>query len=190
MNKRLLFLDTETGGTNPQKHSLLSIGIVVWDKDEGILFTDEFFIQNDSYNVTIEAKRINHFNELEHKEKAIAPIQIVNKLTDIKKTFFSDYDRIPLAGHNIVFDIQFIKQLFSSCARSYEKTFSHRSVDTHSIIRFLSDCELIPNTVSSSASAFKYFNVPINGRHTALGDAMATAQLYMSLLSMVSCQKK
>lgn len=32
---RYVFIDTETGGTIPQKHSLLQIGLVIWDYNDG-----------------------------------------------------------------------------------------------------------------------------------------------------------
>lgn len=185
MNNRLLFLDTETGGLDPQKHSLLSIGIVVWEEDVGALFSDEYYIHSDPYIVTKSAARINHFDESSHQVRAIKPNVVIEKILEIKKQYFNNYTAIPLAGHNIVFDVQFVKQLFLSCGRSYEKTFSHRLVDTYSIIKYLADCKRIPVSVDSSASAFKYFNIPVAGRHTALGDAKATMELYIKLVSLV-----
>lgn len=185
MSNRLLFLDTETGGINPQKHSLLSVGVVVWDDLDGILYSDEFYIRSDHYSITAQATRINHFNELDHNNKACEPIQVVLRLIKLKDSFFSEYPSIPLAGHNIGFDVQFIKHLFLTCNRSYEKVFSHRLVDTYSIIKFLADCRLIPCSVNSSASAFKHFGIKVVDRHTALGDAYATMQLYTKLIELI-----
>ncbi len=185
MNNRLLFLDTETGGIDPRKHSLLSIGIVIWDSAEGIIYSDEYYVRSESYVVTAEAARINHFDKAEQERKAIRPEQIVEQFLQIKKLYFSDYTAIPLAGHNISFDVQFLKQMFLSCNRSYDKLFHHRSVDTYTIIKFLSDCQLIPSSVNSSASAFSHFKISVTGRHTALGDALATMQLYTKLIELV-----
>ena len=42
-DKRYVFIDTETGGIIPGKHSLLSIGIVIWEKDYGIIDKKEFY---------------------------------------------------------------------------------------------------------------------------------------------------
>ena len=185
MSNRLLFVDTETGGLDPQKHSLLSIGVVVWDETVGEVFSDEYYVHHEIYNVTKSAAHINHFDENLQRTCAIEPNCVVEKILEIKAQYFKEYSSIPLAGHNIVFDVQFIKQLFLSCGRSYEKLFSHRLIDTYSIIKYLSDCQLIPNTVNSSASAFKYFDIPVVGRHTALGDAKATMQLYSKLISLI-----
>lgn len=182
MSNRLLFIDTETGGLDPQKHSLLSIGVVVWDASEGELFSDEYYIRSEKYSVTKTAARLNHFNEYIQRELALDPDCVVEKLIAIKEQYFREYPSIPLAGHNVSFDIQFIKMMFSSCGRSFEKLFSHRSVDTYSIIKYLSDCKLLPAEINSSAKAFKYFNISVNGRHTALGDARATMQMYYKMI--------
>lgn len=178
MNNRLLFIDTETGGLDPQKHTLLTIGVVVWDEKLGEIHSDEFAVYSDTYTITKSALRINHFNEEQHREKAISPKEIVRKFHEIKSNYFQEHNVIPLAGHNTFFDVQFLKQLFISCGRSFEKLFSHRVVDTYSMIKYLSDCHIIPHTVNSSAKAFEYFNITVAGRHTALGDARATMQLY------------
>lgn len=186
MNNRLLFIDTETGGLDPQKHTLLTIGVVVWDEEFGELYADEYAVCSDKYVITKSTLRINHFNEEQHKEKAIAPKEIIHKFYEIKSSFFQEYTAIPLAGHNTNFDIQFLKHLFTSCGRSYEKLFSHRVVDTYSIIKYLADCHCIPYKVNSSAKAFEYFNITVDGRHTAIGDARATMQLYSKTIQLVN----
>ena len=119
MSNRLLFLDTETGGLDPQKHSLLSIGMVVWDEFAGEIFSNEIYIHSDNYNVTKSAARINHFDESIHRSIAIPPHSAVDQFFEVKERYFKDNASLPLAGHNIIFDIQFIKQLFLGCGRSY-----------------------------------------------------------------------
>lgn len=184
MSNRLMFVDTETGGINPQKHSLLSLGIVVWDNEDGELYSAEYFLKSDAYNVTKTAQQINHFSLKDHNEVAVEATEIIDHIYTLKQLYFSEYTAIPLAGHNTQFDAQFIRKIFDGCGRSYEKTFSHRLVDTYSILKFLSDSGVICEDVSSSAKAFKLFDIHVNGRHTALGDARATMQLYECLLKL------
>lgn len=184
MKDRLLFIDTETGGINPDKHSLLSIGMVIWDPQKGNLYEREVYLKNKEYSITKSAIRINHINIAEHQNEAVSAKEAVEIFRDVKNSFFSDYSAIPLAGHNITFDIQFLRKLFADCNRSFEKAFLHRSVDTYSIMRFLVDCGRLPDTVKSSASAFNYFGIVVQGRHTALGDAIATMELYEKMLQI------
>lgn len=111
-NRRLVFLDTETGGVIPEKHSLLSIGIVIWDADQGILGKQEYFIKSARYVVTQEAKRINKFNRAYHNSIAEGASTVINKMINYCQSFFPDNTAIPLAGHNIQFDVGFLKVLF------------------------------------------------------------------------------
>jgi len=56
---------------------------------------------------------------------------------------------------------------------------SHRSVDTHSLLKLLSWMGRIPEAACSSDGALAHFGVvvPVPERHTALGDARATVKL-------------
>ena len=45
-NEVFLFVDTETGGVDPNKHSLLSIGLCLWSVREGIIDKTELFIKH------------------------------------------------------------------------------------------------------------------------------------------------
>ena len=54
---RYVFIDTETGGTIPQKHSLLQIGLVIWDYNDGIIAKKKFFIKHKRKFVNKEAKK-------------------------------------------------------------------------------------------------------------------------------------
>lgn len=188
MNRRLLFIDTETGGVDPTKHSLLSIGVVVWDLEDGILHSDEFLIQSEEYAVTKTAQKINHFDRVNHDKAAVTKLAAVKAFRKIKDSYFEDYGKILLAGHNTHFDVQFIQKMFRDCNRSYEKMFSHRIVDTYSIIRYLEDSNIIPQTINSSSSAFRFFGISVDGRHSAIGDARATAELYSKLLCAIPTQ--
>lgn len=185
MNSRLLFVDTETGGLDPNKYSLLSIGLVVWDACDGVLFEKEMLIKHKEYHVSTSAQRINHFDQQIHEQTAISSKTAINVFYEIKNQFFVDETTIPLAGHNVSFDILFIRKFFQDNKRSFENLFSHRSVDTYSIVRFLVNCGRLPEYINSSAKAFSHFGITVQGRHTSLGDARATAELYTKMLDLM-----
>ena len=100
-------------------------------------------------------------------------------------TYFADYAAIPLAGHNTQFDVQFIKKMFKDNHRSFDNMFLHRIVDTYSILKFLQDAGIITDGINSSAQAFKFFEITVDGRHTALGDARATMRLYEKMIQLL-----
>ena len=184
--KRLLFIDTETGGLDFRKNSLLTIGFVVWDKEYGILYKKEVCQKLDKYIIEKSALEINHFdiNKI-NKDDILSAHEIEKVIISIKNEFFSDKKLIPLAGHNVNFDTNFIREMFEQNNLDYDKLFLHRIVDTYSIVRFLIDVGKLPEGIDNSSGAFDYFNIKVNGRHTALGDAIATAELYEKLLTIV-----
>ncbi len=181
---RLLFIDTETGGLDPEKHSLLSIGFVVWDSVLGECYSAEYRLKDGNYRITKTAQRINKLTDSDFSDAIVAQA-LIKKFEWIKEMYFAAYAGIPLAGHNTQFDVQFIKKMYKDNRRSFDNIFLHRIVDTYSILKFLQDGGIITDTINSSAQAFKFFEITVDGRHTALGDAKATMRLYEKMLQLL-----
>lgn len=184
-SKRFVFIDTETGGINPQKHSLLQIGLIVWDVADGIIGHNLFFIKNDKYCITKEAQKINKFSKKAHEERAIAPQKVIKEIILFLRNFFPENTFIPLIGHNVQFDISFLKKFFKNNHRSYNRLFSHRAIDTYSVFKTLVLAGKIDVCLNSSSDAFKYFKITVNERHNALSDCFATVRLYQELLKLI-----
>ena len=180
-----IFIDTETGGTNPNKHSLFSVGLVAWNREEGIVDSCEIFIKSESYSYTKEAQKINKFQIEQHEKKALSHKEAIDAIYSFCKKNTGKTKEIQMAGHNIQFDIAFLRKLFDEENRSINRLISHRMIDTFSIIRFLIDAGKIEMNHISSANAFKAFNIMVEDRHSALGDAIATVKLYEELLNVV-----
>lgn len=184
-DNRFVFIDTETGGTIPEKHSLLSIGLVVWDSLNGKLAEKELFVKNNAYIVTKEAKKINKFDEAFHNTIAESPEIVIKNMLSFLRIYFPENVFIPLAGHNVNFDINFLKVLFKRQNRSYNKYFSHRTIDTYSVYKTLILSGLIDKNLNSSHDAFSYFDIKVAERHNALSDCMATVELYEKMLMLI-----
>ena len=181
---QLLFIDTETGGLDPEKHSLLTVGFVVWDSILGECYSAEYRLKSENYCITKTAQKINKLTDSDFAD-AIIPKDLIKKFEEIKEIYFAKYTAIPLAGHNIQFDVQFIKKMFKDNHRSFDNIFLHRMIDTYSILKFLQDAGIITDKIDSSAQAFKFFEINVEGRHTALGDAKATMQLYEKMIQLL-----
>mgnify|MGYP001608867504 CR=1 FL=1 len=84
-----------------------------------------------------------------------------------------------LVGHNVGFDYSFLKQLVATTGHERLPKLSHRSVDTHSLLRCLAWLGRIPVSACSSDGALAHFGIDVadGERHTALGDARATLRL-------------
>lgn len=188
--QRFVFIDTETGGTDPHKHSLLSIGVVVWDKIDGIIAQKEFFVKNTRYYVTKEAQKINKFDRKVHNAVAQEPKEIINGLIAFLSNYFPENTGFPVVGHNIQFDINFLKEFFKKNGRSFNNYFAHRSIDTYSVFKVMSMAGLIDKNLNSSADAFAYFNIRVQQRHSALYDCIATIELFEKLLFLLEKNKE
>ena len=181
MEERLLFIDTETGGLNPDRHSLLSLALVVWE-DMEIIDSQELLINDGHLSVTEEALSINKIDIKKHKEIAISSSQAIEKITLFISKHFPYQGKITLAGHNVHFDANFLKAFLSKNDKDFNTCFSHRFIDTSSILYYLYITGHIKQKTISSDEAFKLFEIKVEGRHTALGDALATAKLFNKLI--------
>ena len=172
---KLIFLDTETGGIDPKTSSLLSIGLVIWENKK-IITEKEFLVKEKNYNVTTQAMEINKINLDELKKKGLEKSEIKKEIINLVKNNFKE--KAILVGHNINFDISFFKKIFEE--KEFLEIFSYRSIDTASIIKYLSIKKGLD--LNSLDDAIKYYNLKVNERHTALGDAIITAELFNKLL--------
>ena len=182
MSDRLLFIDTETGGMDPGKHSLLSLAMVVWE-DKEIIDSLEILINDGVLYTTKEALAVNRIDLEKHKLAALSPQEAMDQLLIFIGKHFPGKEKITLAGHNVHFDVVFLKPFFSANNKDFSEFFSHRVMDTSSILHYLYLSGQIKQKAISSDEAFDLFDIKVEGRHTALGDAIATARLFTKLLN-------
>jgi DNA polymerase III epsilon subunit-like protein len=182
---KILFIDTETGGTeSPEEHSTLSLGCAAWE-DGKIIGTKEFFILWPVLKITAGALRVNKIKMLDFIEKAKSP-EIVKKefFSFVFDNFGTKYP-IVLGGHNTHFDAIRLKHLIGN--RRYNRMFSYRMRDTGSTLAYLQDIGVYPKENSISlVNACAYHGIIIreSGEHGALEDALATAKLYTKLIEV------
>src|SRR5690349_1317310 len=111
---KLLVIDTETGGIDPDRHSLLSLAAAVWA--DGCLEGEiEIFVAEPDITVTARALEINRIDLVEHARKAVAPAEaLAHLLGFVADHFQSDLaagEQVVLVGHNVGFDIGFLRRL-------------------------------------------------------------------------------
>jgi len=181
---KILFIDTETGGTDPASHSLLSLALVIW-KELEVRASIEILVDDGVFNVTERALEINGINLSEHKKKAVSSALALQQFDEFLDIHFSRDEKIILGGHNINFDVNFLNAFLTRNGYSFQQRFSHRFVDTSSILFYLYLTGKIKRKLTASQDAFDYFGITVAGRHTALGDAFATAQLFSKLVSIL-----
>ncbi|TGE23915.1 3'-5' exonuclease [Hymenobacter aquaticus] len=188
-SNKILFLDTETGGLDPEINSLLSVGFIVWQEGK-ILDGIEILINDEVLNVSEYALKINKINIADHRKNAFKSVDAINKINEFISKHFSKTHHVTLAGHNVGFDVSFLRKFYEINKISFKDRFSHRYIDTSSIIKFLYLSGVLDIDVSSSDAAFKYYSINVEGRHSALGDATATALLFNNLMREVDKSRK
>ncbi len=182
----LFFIDTETGGLDPQKHSILSVGIAIATETE-IIDKIEIKIKEPKIKAVKAALKINRIDIDELVKVADDPVTAVEKILALIKrhpNLYRDKQRIVVFGHNVYFDVSFLRRLFGFTDYRYEDYFCHRTVDTSSILRFLSLRKMFDKDISGLDSALNHFNMNENPRHEALQDAVLTARLFQKLLDL------
>lgn len=126
-------MDTETGGLDHETCSLLSVGLAVWH--EGLIAgKTEILIMDKLITFSPEALKVNKIDFRDFINNAVQPEKAIQTIKEFCLEYFGDKEPITLAGHNVEFDIGFIKKLLKG---DYSKLFSHRSIDTSSILKFL-----------------------------------------------------
>lgn len=173
----MIVLDTETTGLDPEKNSLLSIGVLEFENPEN-QFYGECRIW-DGAEVSPAALEVNGFSdeEITDPEK-----QSLCELMEAFLSWAADCDNKMIAGHNAAFDLQFLVASAERCGLD-SNLFHKRIIDTHSLawMHLVQSREEVPaeNGHSSLSSDFIFTYAGITeerGEHNALEDAKLTAE--------------
>lgn len=179
-HKNLVVIDVETSGANPFIHEILAIGFSPIDKN---IPSKTIFIRHEKIEWSNYAREIFSNYAIDWEEQAVAPVTACEEIKKYLSKYFQGQQVTPV-GHNIGFDLSFLKKLAFQSNQENIAGISHRAVDTHTLLYFLALEENIPATATTSDGAFQYFGIKIKKkeRHTAMGDAKATAELLKHVL--------
>jgi DNA polymerase III epsilon subunit-like protein len=151
-------------------------------------------VREPQISTTLEALRINGFTGERLEAEGVSPLTAVLSLQNF--LLLSDMrNRVTLAGHNVAFDIGFLKRLYRLAGmteKQYGTKFSHRSLCTQTLALALEAAGRVNFGCGTSLNALcKYFGIDIRegaeqGKHDALEDAEATARLLSKELAMIA----
>lgn len=176
----LCVIDTETGGLDPATDALLSVGLVDW-RDGAVRRSAEILIDAEGLRCTDQALAVNGIDLDAHHAYSVTRAEAAEQIRE----FCRPMGRCWIAGHNAQFDIGFVRRLFTP--QELRQIFSHRVIDTLQILGFLGHAGLIPDGIGKLDQAAAHFGIAFEEgkRHTALADALATAELYTRLLGVI-----
>ncbi len=172
-------LDTETTGLQPSKDYILSFGAV---KVQG-------------YKIRIETVMEMYLDAPKKNREAIKVHELISKepvmpLQDFGREFLDYIGNSILVGHHIGFDVAMLGKALKSFGL---KKMQNPTLDTsdlamrlekgvHYELQFQNPGEFSLDTLCQR------YQIPLDDRHTAAGDAFLTAQLLLKLLKMAEAK--
>ncbi len=187
---RYIAFDVEAGGVTDD-HSLLSAYFVVIDEDLKTVYGElDLFVKpdNGNYVITPQALEVNKINLIEHDKIAITASKAGTLLYNFLKTHAPDGTQklIPL-GHNIAFDVQFVKKHLLN--KAFNQYVSYRMLDTSCVVQFMKLTGTVSRDLAGSLSEIaSYFGIPLlpNTVHTAKGDTWLVIDVLRKLKATVT----
>lgn len=177
----VLFCDVETGGLDPKTDALLSVGLAVLSDGE-IVGSAHWDVQPEGRRVDPEALAVNGIDLDRHVRFAYSREVVAGLVATFCRTVFGEQPAT-LGGHVVSFDVGFLKELF--VGRRYGTLFSHRTIDTAIIARFLMDAGLLRAESAGLGSVCEALGIVNPRPHDALEDALASAAAYAKMLKLV-----
>ncbi|AFZ67384.1 3'-5' exonuclease [Deinococcus peraridilitoris] len=177
----IVFVDVETGGLDPERHSLLTVGLVTLDTRTGELSRPTLLkVRDTPYRVEAEALEINRIDLQSHHGQAAEREHAAHELHAYLQ--YRRKKRVMVGGHNVSFDLRFLRALLPS----WNEVVLGGVIDTKVIAHFLMHTGALPRLQSSRLEDLAaHFDVRYEA-HDALEDARATALVYARMLKLAA----
>ena len=189
MNK-IIFIDTETGGVNPEKAALIQLsGIIRIDKKDVEKFN--FYIKPfENSEVTEKALEVQGRTLEELKtDKYVEEKEVYKQFINLLDKYIDKYDRTDkfiVAGYNVRFDVDILKAFFQRHGNNFLFSYLDSSMlDPLYSIRLLQIAEVLPVLENNKLETWcKYFGIELKA-HDSLEDIEATKKLIGKLISLI-----
>lgn len=189
MNK-IIFIDTETGGVNPEKAALIQLsGIIRIDKKDVEKFN--FYIKPfENSEVTEKALEVQGRTLKELKtDKYVEEKEVYKQFINLLDKYIDKYDRTDkfiVAGYNVRFDVDILKAFFQRHGNNFLFSYLDSSMlDPLYSIRLLQIAEVLPVLENNKLETWcKHFGIELKA-HDSLEDIEATKKLIGKLISLI-----
>lgn len=173
-------MDTETGGSRPETHSLLTIGLVTLDTRSLDVTNPQLIrVRHDVYHVNAEAMEVNGLDVREHHALASPPEEAAEAVRAYLRG--ERGRRVMIGGHNVAFDERFLRALVPD----WRSLVLGGTVDTKATAQFLLHAGVLTDVAGTRLEDLAArFDIPLRP-HDALEDAVATARVYAAFLKLL-----
>lgn len=162
--------DTETTGLNPSEgDQIIQIGAV--------RIVNAKLLRQESFEQLVNPGRLIPAATVQIHGISQDMVRGMPAITEVLPAFYAFAQDSVLVAHNAAFDMRFLQLQQASTGL----VFSHPVLDT-----LLLSAVVHPNQASHRLEAIAdRFNITVLGRHTALGDAFVTAEVWLRLLPLL-----
>lgn len=183
----LLVLDLETTGLDSEANGILSIAAKLYNSNREVVTSFKSNCNPEDAEINLGALKVNRFT-----------IETIKSLRSEKDTIlhFCDWllslkvdGELVVAGHNVHFDLSFIKSKLKKYNISgFDQAVSHRVIDTASVGRVLVEAGVLPKNTKISlkdlvvASGIEYDS---ERHHSAEYDVNITAKLLFKMIDLL-----
>ena len=189
MNK-IIFIDTETGGVNPEKAALIQLsGIIRIDKKDVEKFN--FYIKPfENSEVSEKALEVQRRTLEELKtDKYVEEKEVYKEFINLLDKYIDKYDKTDkfiVAGYNVRFDVDILKAFFQRHGNNFLFSYLDSSMlDPLYSIRLLQIAEILPILENNKLETWcKHFGIELKA-HDSLEDIEATKKLIGKLISLI-----
>lgn len=158
-----IFLDIETTGFDPNRNQIIEVAALKW-ADFKIIKRFESLV-NPHTKLPQEISQLTGINDT---MLAGAP-----RFADIKDNLFRFIDTLTIIGHNIAFDMAFLK--------SHHTELKNPEIDTLSLARIL----LRKESSYALEVLMKKYGLPLRESHRAMADTETTVSFFEFLLGKI-----
>lgn len=181
MKTKILWLDTETTGTDPSLHSIIEIAGII-DID-GVLEKEFSYKVQPHKDFEIDEEALSVSKTKKSELKNYPDIPTVH--SSLKKNFcefvdpYKKEDKFIIAGQKISFDLNFLSHFFMRQNDNFLGSYIdfRKRIELLDITRGLRALGIIESQDSKLETLCKEFGVEIKA-HNALSDIKATRELY------------
>lgn len=180
---KICWIDCETTGLDERKHGIIQLSWII-DIDGKIVDTGDLHIQPfDNDEIDDDALQITG-NTIETITSFMNPKDAYNEFISCLKKYVNPFEKdkpitskFYVGGHNVDFDVRFLKEFFKKCNDSYFSSyFNYRTIDTLKITDFIEFMGVDFGKSHKLEALANLFEIPIKA-HDSMSDVITSREI-------------